>query len=756
MSRMTPAFTKEFGDELKKHGIPPNQHFASLVDILQKHKMCYKAQLNPALFLTHVKNRGGLLLSPHNAHKNAASIKAAGADLSALTNAWCFELAHDGETRRVTFEKNERLIKRAGGLLAEISGDERYSSVGCGHTVGWCKHAQKGGKSSEKSLQQHDSKNIDIQKVCSDAQMKTMIYEGWEWNVVFFEVDIMFPLFASIAQKALNTRNHIANVVGELEVCVTLANMLKDTGMTDEPGWEQLAIENIESLCAPCAHYAATLLKYIRKYGGGADADLIHFVDNVAKQFSANVALGQSYWTALTNMEFADKTMHYPMVRTALMLANLTGGKVEDSVARLILPNQIKPISAKTGMVAALTAEKTLQDAWAIVHGCSSAEECIKPLGQLFVRLGLKLVNKEKLAREGKSYSWDDMKKLFLRGVSEVVQKPVEFPNWFDTEAEEDSAGDKDKDEKEKSSADTAKGSSMGPLMANLADHQDPAFVCNQAGFKVGDMVVMKGVEVNHESVYAIMSINTDGITLHQACSFAGTPDKKIVQLTKLIKSYSLTKREMPVVMNDPVVGLPVSFKTTAKRAEIFAALMEAFNKSSKRYADLYYVKDVGGDHVRTKQGVSFKAGTLVLVPAVPLINIIADPKEEGRGIDVGTFDGHRYIVGQTAKPATKGADWNPAETFVNPYFWVGKVKDKKAANMEAAKMVIKGIEVPVLKNNVDLGPHTKLDVFVKKVASGKKKLKDDDNDNDVSDKVAAKAKAKSDADPAQKKQKTK
>ena len=54
MSRMTPAFTKEFGDELKKHGIPPNQHFASLVEILQKHNMCYKAKLNPALFLTHV------------------------------------------------------------------------------------------------------------------------------------------------------------------------------------------------------------------------------------------------------------------------------------------------------------------------------------------------------------------------------------------------------------------------------------------------------------------------------------------------------------------------------------------------------------------------------------------------------------------------------------------------------------------------------------------------------------------------------
>ena len=77
-------------------------------------------------------------------------------------------------------------------------------------------------------------------------------------------------------------------------------------------------------------------------------------------------------------------------------------------------------------MAAALTAEKILQDAWAIVHGCSSPEECIKPLGQLFVRVGLKLVGKEKLGREGKTYSWDDMKNLFLQIQTENRHKNLQ------------------------------------------------------------------------------------------------------------------------------------------------------------------------------------------------------------------------------------------------------------------------------------------------------------------------------------------
>lgn len=651
---MTTLFIEEFSSELKKQGMPPNKHFAALVTILKKHKMCYSAKsLNPRLFLTHVKNRGGLLLSPHNAHKNAASIKAAGADIEALTNAWCFELAHDGDIRQETISKNDRLINRSAGLLADINGEERFASVGCGHTVAWCKHAQAGGKTPEKSLQ-GDSELIDLQQICTDAKFKEMIYEGWEWNVIFAEVDEKFPLLASIAQKALNTRNHIANVVGELEVCVTLANMLKDTGMKDEPGWQQLATDNITSLCAPCAPYSKDLLKYIMKYGGGADAPLIHFVDNVAKQFSANVALGQAFWSTLADATFADHTQKFPMVRTALMLVNLTTNKVEDSVARLIWAKDVLRAAGKQCMADAVTSEKVLQDAWAIVHGCSSAEESIKPLGQLFVRVGLKLVGKEKSGREATCYTWNEIKKMFLRGVGALKGREIKFSNWFG-----------DGDIKAEPSIVVAK--SAAPHLADIQDHLDPAFVCSEAGFDVGAMVVMKGTEVTHTSIYAIMAIDADGVKLHQTCSFAGTPETITVKVKTFLRSWVISKHDVPIIMKDPTMVIPESFKVAAKRAELFNALMEAYTKSAKRYSDLSFIKGLG-DHVRTKN-VSFKAGALVLVPAVPMLNIIADPKANSAGIDMGSHDGHKYMISPMAKQANKDDAWVPPDAFVNPFF---------------------------------------------------------------------------------------
>ena len=124
-------FKIEFGACLVKQNTPPNEQFSELVAIMKTHKMCYKVDtLHPRLFLTHVKNRGGLLLSPHSAHKNAANIKVAGADLDALTNSWAIELPVNGPLREETKAKNEALIARSDGLLAKVNGEERFNSIG--------------------------------------------------------------------------------------------------------------------------------------------------------------------------------------------------------------------------------------------------------------------------------------------------------------------------------------------------------------------------------------------------------------------------------------------------------------------------------------------------------------------------------------------------------------------------------------------------------------------------------------------------
>ena len=729
MSRMTEAFKKEFGACLAKKGLPPNEHFSASCATLKKHNMFYKLKAHPRQFLTHGSNRGGLLISPHNAHKNAADIKKAGADLEMLTNSWCTELPVDGPIRELYISKNAALIERAEGLLAAINGEERFCSVGCGHTVAWCKHADVGGITSEPSLRMQSSNKIDKQTLFENKNFQTMVTEGWEWNVVYAEVDIEFPAWARIAQKALNTRNHVANVIGELEVCMTLAQTMQDPGMTTLSNWKELATENISSLCAPCSSYAGTLLDYIVSFGGGNDACLIQLVDKVSKQFGANVTLGETFWKSLHEAEFADKQCKYPMVRTALMLANLTGDKVEDSVARLLSKADVVKVASKAKMAATLEAEKLLEDAWHLVNAVSSTDACIKPLGQMFVRLGLKLTGLEKKGREGKTYSITELKTLFLKGVSDVVGKSVEFPKWFG------------EDEQIIEPASEA-AKVHAPKMATISDHYDPKFVCSISGFNIGTLVVEKGVETTPESIYAIFTID-DSVVLHQACNFAGLPRKVAVSIDELIKNWTVTKAEPPVLMQSPVPELPIVFKAAMTKNELYAALNGLYFKNKKHLEAVSYFR--GPDQIRTKDSTT-KAGSLVFVPAVPLTNIVID--STSRGIDLGEYDGHKFTILPLAKIPNIADAWDPPDAFVNPYFWVAKTNDKKLANMAEDSITFKGLSIPVLKNSADIPPYTKLSMYVKPKAAvvplSNAVLQTDDDDEDDADAApGAKAHAK-------------
>ena len=129
------AFDQEFTAALAARGAPEGEVYGNCMKILEKYKLCYHLEnVNPRFFLTHRHNRGGLMLSPHNAHRNATRLfLSKAADKKQLVNAVCFELPPSGETRAMHLDANEKLISRSNGFLAPITGDERYVTVGCGH-----------------------------------------------------------------------------------------------------------------------------------------------------------------------------------------------------------------------------------------------------------------------------------------------------------------------------------------------------------------------------------------------------------------------------------------------------------------------------------------------------------------------------------------------------------------------------------------------------------------------------------------------
>ena len=144
-----PAWFPEVDSLLKRKGVTANEQLQSLLDCLRKHNLLYRIDcIHSQHFLVHKANRGGLLLSPHNVHRNAGRIHLCGADTKQLTNALAIELGATGELREQHVAKNKVLAERAAGLLAPITGSERYVTLGCGHTAAFCKQAAIQGKTS--------------------------------------------------------------------------------------------------------------------------------------------------------------------------------------------------------------------------------------------------------------------------------------------------------------------------------------------------------------------------------------------------------------------------------------------------------------------------------------------------------------------------------------------------------------------------------------------------------------------------------
>jgi len=165
-------------------------------------------------------------------------IKSVGADKAQVQNAYPMELRTDDAAKNAQIEFNKKLIERSDGLLADPSGEERFLSLGCGHTVAFAKAANYGCRTSQISIADGNGK-IDLQTSFSYPVFKDMIQDGWDWTIIPSWIDTEFPKFADIARKAVNASNNVASLVGEIKLAKTIADIMAD-GTAE--GWESMAI----------------------------------------------------------------------------------------------------------------------------------------------------------------------------------------------------------------------------------------------------------------------------------------------------------------------------------------------------------------------------------------------------------------------------------------------------------------------------------------------------------------------------------
>ncbi|CAK0801107.1 unnamed protein product [Prorocentrum cordatum] len=680
MSQLTEAFKTEFQKILNLKKMKANEHMDMLMTCLRAHKLAYAVNgIEPKFVLARSANRGGLLLSPHNVHRNAARIHAAGADMRQLSNAVCIELGVNSPVRWQHVAKNKVLVDRADGLLAPVNGSERYVTVGCGHTTAFCKLAGVQGRTSEKSLQMADSDTIDVQKLSQNAQIKAMIEKGWAWEVVPSIIDELFPGFASVAQKALNTQNHIGTEVGELETCMTLAAIANDPGMRQVADWKAMAIETVVSLNIPSAKYSKTLLEFVENFGGGDGAPLVSFMDSVAKQFGCNATLGQAFWESITNAAFASKTNMYPLIRVALAIANLTGDKVEDGVARLLVKNDVTKVASTPKMAEANTAESILGEAMDIARGLDGIDAALQPLGQLFVRIALKLTGKEKMGREGKELKWGDICVSFLTSLSDLKGQTVTFDEWSKHAVSSGAAA-------------AARAKPSASSTATLSDHKGPTWIAKKAGYSVGCLVVQKDVAA--QRLYTIFSIGQT-VKLREAINHDASREAHTADITfeDLLQKWSISKAALSKQM-DGDQQRPQQLYIDKQKAALYRALLELDAKHVGKHKLTFWRKP---DGVWTTSAI--KQGQLTLVPVAPLINTSA--KNNGSGISLG-----EHAIDKDTK-------FDEA-ALVAAHWWAAPTYDKKQANMATSHVSHGGLTLPVLTNTTDIGPNVKLQMLAK------------------------------------------
>ena len=258
--------------------------------------------------LVHKANRGGLGVNAHNAHRHLSMIHSVGADLKLLENACAVEIlpiGQDGAHNAVYHEQlsfNHTLVKNSKEMLAPVGGQERFFSLGTGHTAAGCRAANAQCKTPYTKMADPQGRINPTFLASSNANMAVMLNVGWKWFIVpqWFTQEI--PTFPHLAQAALNASNNLRSCGNEIE---TMANMVEDLSvMPAVIDWSEVV--NATAATEPtCKEYLHDVAKYVRVYGGPREQDYpyIDFLGTFANGFGVTLFIGQEFFQALTNID---------------------------------------------------------------------------------------------------------------------------------------------------------------------------------------------------------------------------------------------------------------------------------------------------------------------------------------------------------------------------------------------------------------------------------------------------------------------
>ena len=583
-------------------------------------------------------------------------------------------------------------------------------TLGCGHTVAFCKAATSECLTTSSTIADSLGR-VDYAKLAKQPHFEIMMDEGWDWVVIPFQVDSLFPRFAQVVQRALNGGNSASTEIGELETAMTLSDL--QAQLDGKEGWEEIAVASVKGGSMSCANYVETLMEFVKSFGGGPGAPHTTLMDNIRKSYNSKMTLGEEFWHAITFTIFShDKLCFYPLTRVALALANLTTDKQTDGIARCIVKSDVVKLASKACSDKAKRVELTLQQGFHLVEALGLSQEAVKKqLGVFFVRLVLHAVDKGKIGPEAKDHCIEDIQKMFLIALSAVVGKKINFPAW-----------DATSDSTPTATATAAAAAPPPPTTASsapvaLKDYNSATWLLDRKGFKLG--VVVKKKTADASSIFKITSIDdeTNSVKLIQLVRYdAHVPLECTAPVLEMLEYWHVSiNPSMPVKLNQGetrLVGLNISLQV----AKIYTALLQAdFSAVDAHNKSLvFWTKPAS-----VFSGASLiNKGKLILTPVMPMFNI--GVKELNNGVSFGQIDGTAFFGSGPVKPQTP-EDVEKASMVA--YWWVEKTANEDEANMKEDIIKVDGIPITRLKNTCALKPWTKLFKFVPAVTATKNPL---------------------------------
>ena len=617
----------------------------------------------------------------------------------------------------------EKVIESSKGMLAPISGDERFQSVGCGHTSQFIKAAVHGCITPVKSIQNGNG-CIDVAKLSRDAEIKSMLDEGWDWEVMPWQCEATWGHeFADTFQRALNASHEVASSISELEVAVSMAECVPGEGATTAD-WE-LAQVSATSGNPPCAPYANLLRELAQYYGGGVGAPLLLKLDAFAKQFGENRCLGEEFIFSIVRVKFPNDSV-FPRIRDACMATNLTATKVVDGVARLLTKTDIIGLTGKLKYDAVVQCDKQLTRAAAIadaiienvpqLEGALIAEE-----GLFKIRIVCRMCCKGSKTFEAIDYKSDcQIIAKYLEAITTMLENEkigdirfLKIPSeWNEVLTNAKHTNTK------------AEKKPGGAVALTTSEVASKTHIAKQKGFEIGKYVVERSVIGR-----AIYRIDTIGAVcaLTEVDIFKAEPVTCTVPFDKFSSGWAPYSGEIPTyVRGDWVpkyVDKKVSIKIEAEKCKLFLAMASYFEETASDPALVRLCLKPNG--LRAVTDIS--KGALVMVPMgnFPAISTTCS----STSIDTGhskviAGETIAFYVSQPSQPRADSVDNWGQDDYANPIWWVTTTSIEEKVNIVTKVVKVDGVSQKVYVNKRAVSSMELLHIY-KAAAAEKVSLRD-------------------------------